>query len=78
MEFSRQEYWGGLPFYSLDLPGPGIEPRSPALQADSLPPEPPRKPLSSHLPTFKSGYLFLLLSCSNSLYILDINPLSDT
>ena len=40
-------------------------------------PEPPQKPLSSHLPTFKSGYLFLLLSCSNSLYILDINPLSD-
>ena len=38
MEFSRQEYWSRLPFLSLgDLPHPGIEPRSPALQADSLP-----------------------------------------
>ena len=38
MGFSRQEYWTGLPFPSPgDLPDPGIEPRSPALQADSLP-----------------------------------------
>ena len=38
MEFSRQEYWSGLPFPSPgDLPEPGIEPASPALQADSLP-----------------------------------------
>ena len=38
MEFSRQEYWSGLPFpFPGDLPDPGIEPRSPALQADSLP-----------------------------------------
>ena len=37
MGFSRQEYWSGLPFPSLeDLPNPGIEPRSPALQADAL------------------------------------------
>ena len=36
MEFSRQEYWSGLPCPSPgDLPDPGIEPRSPALQADS-------------------------------------------
>ena len=36
----RQEYWSGLPFPSPgDLPDPGIEPRSPALQADSLPTE---------------------------------------
>ena len=35
--FSRQEYWSGLPFLSREnLPNPGIEPRSPALQADSL------------------------------------------
>ena len=35
--FSRQEYWSGLPFPSPgDLPDPGIEPRSPTLQADSL------------------------------------------
>ena len=39
-EFSRQEYWSGLPFPSPgDLPDPGIKSRSPALQADSLPPE---------------------------------------
>ena len=45
MEFSRQEYCSGLPFPSPgDLPDPGIEPKSPALQADSLPPEPPGKP----------------------------------
>ena len=38
MGFSRQEYWSGLPFPSPgDLSDPGIEPRSPALQADSLP-----------------------------------------
>ena len=38
MGFSRQEYWSGLPFPSPGhLPNPGIEPRSPALQADSLP-----------------------------------------
>ena len=42
MEFSRQEYWSGLPFPSPeDLLNPGIEPRSPALQADSLPSESP-------------------------------------
>ena len=39
MEFSRQEYWSGLPFPSGDLPDPGIKPRSPALQADSSPSE---------------------------------------
>ena len=39
--FSRQEYWSGLPFPSPDLPNPGIEPGSPALQADALPSEPP-------------------------------------
>ena len=43
---SRQEYWSGLPFPSTgDLPDPGIEPGSPTLQADSLPSEPPEKPL---------------------------------
>ena len=45
MGFSRQEYWSGLPFLSAgDLPDPGIEPRSSALQADALPSEPPGKP----------------------------------
>ena len=46
MGFSRQECWSGLPFPSPgDLPDPGIEPRSSALQADGLPSEPPGKPL---------------------------------
>ena len=46
MEFSRQEYWWGLPFPSPGgLPDPGIEPRSSTLQADALPSEPPGKPL---------------------------------
>ena len=41
MEFSRQEYWSGLPFPSPgDLPDPWIEPRSPELQADSSASEP--------------------------------------
>ena len=45
MEFSRQEYWSGLPFPSPgDLPDLVIEHGSPALQADSLPSEPPGKP----------------------------------
>ena len=45
MGFPRQEYWSSLPFPSPgDLPDPGIEPRSPALQADSLLTEPPGKP----------------------------------
>ena len=45
MGFSRQEYWSGLPFPSPgDLPDPGIELRSPALQADALTSEPPGKP----------------------------------
>ena len=42
MEFSRQEYWSGLPCPPPeDLPNPGIKPKSPALQTDSLPSEPP-------------------------------------
>ena len=44
MGFSRQEFWSGLPFPSPGgLPDPGIQPRSSAFQADSLPSEPPRK-----------------------------------
>ena len=44
MEFSRQEYWSALPFPSPGgLPDLGIEPGSPALQADALPSQPPGK-----------------------------------
>ena len=50
MELSRQEYWRGLPLPSPGhLPDPGIEPRSPALQAVSLRAEPPGKPIGSTL-----------------------------
>ena len=49
MGFSRQVYWSGLLFPSPgDLPDPGIEPRSPTLQANTLTSEPPGKP-STHL-----------------------------
>ena len=45
MEFSRPEYWNGYPFPTpRDLPNPRIKPRSPALQADSLPAELSEKP----------------------------------
>ena len=47
--FSRPEHWSGLPCPTPDLPDPGTEPRSAALQADSLPAEPPRKPTSSEI-----------------------------
>ena len=49
IEFSRQEYWSGLPFPSPgDLCNPGIEPGSPALQADCLLSETPDKPKNYH------------------------------
>ena len=50
MAFAKQEYWSGLPFpFSGDLPDPGIEPGSPALEEEPPPPptEPPGKPLHS-------------------------------
>ena len=48
MGFSRQEYWSGLPFPSpADLPDPGIEPRSPTLQADALTSAPPNDGLEN-------------------------------
>ena len=53
MEFSRPEYCSGKPFPSPgDLPNPGIEPRSPALQVDSLPAEPPGKPKNIPSPAY--------------------------
>ena len=54
MGFSRQEYWSGLPFPSPGyLPNPGIEPGSPAFQADALTSEPPGKPTPSRTNTPK-------------------------
>ena len=58
MEFSRQEYWSGLPFPSPgDFSDPGIELRSPALQADILPSEPPGKPPESLLQFFQTTFV---------------------
>ena len=49
MGFSWQEYWSELPFPSPgDLPDPGIEPESPAFQADTLTSEPPGKSITTH------------------------------
>ena len=68
MGFSRQEYWSGLPFPSPDdLPNPGIEPGSPALQADTLPSEPPGKPLEEGINTTK-----LLLKVALSIWIVKV------
>ena len=74
MEFSRQEYWSVLPLLSPgDRPNPGIEPVSPALQADSLPSEPPGKPCFLRVPVWcdlrepshKSGQSLLsAMACS--------------
>ena len=59
MGFSRQEYWSGLPFPSAgDRPNPGIEPGSPALQADALPSEPPGNGTET---TKFTGLLFITL-----------------
>ena len=62
MEFFRQEYWSGLPFPSPeDLPNPGIEAGSPALQTDSLLSEPPGKPNSLILDLIKKINFLLIL-----------------
>ena len=79
MEFSRPECWSGEPFPStVDFPSPGMEPRSPSLQADSLPAEPQGKPkntgvgslslLQRIFPTQKSNHG--LLNCRWLLYQL--------
>ena len=68
MEFSRQEYWSGLPFPSPgDLPDPGIEPRSPALQADTLPSEPNQSSIVWSL--LALGLMLLLPSASPPLHL---------
>ena len=59
MGFCRQEYWSGLPFPSPgELPNPGIEPRSPVLQADALPSEPPDYIVHGIRPEYWSGVAF--------------------
>ena len=72
MEFSRQEYWSGLPFPSPgDLPNLGIEAESPTLQADALSSEPPGKPGSYSINQFTNlnkiykTMVFITLSTNN-------------
>ena len=68
MEFSRQEYWSGLPFPSPgDLPNPGIEPRSPTLQADSLSSEPPGKSLERGLINAKKNQQTSPIKCGTEI-----------
>ena len=72
MGFSKQGYWSGLPFPSPgDLPDPGIKPRSPALQADSLLSEPRGKSYFSNFHSLKgSEYLSSLHSLPIVLLVL--------
>ena len=71
MEFSRQECWSGYSFPSPgDLPYPGIEPRFPALQTDSVPSELPGKPILRQYLRFKrSGIVMLQLWVFPSMWI---------
>ena len=63
MGFSRPESWSGLPCPPPgDLPIPGIKPSPPTLQVDSLPPEPPRKPICDIV----NKVYFLPLKCYSS------------
>ena len=71
MEFSRQEYWSGLPFPPpRDLPDLGIEPGAPTVQVDSLASEPPGKPLNKgRCPVSVEGnraVIFILCSGASS------------
>ena len=75
MEFSRQEYWSGLPFPSpRGLPDPGMEPGSPALKAGFfLLSEPPGKPVWPD--ELLQGGLSRLLAKSSFLHLIGLNPL---
>ena len=71
MGFSRQEYWSGLSFPPPgDLPNPGIEPGSPALQEYSLPSESPGKPqyIDDMLLTVLLLIVFILFYPANMTY----------
>ena len=68
MRFSRQEYWSELPFPSPgNLPNPGIEAGSPALQADALPAELPRKPILESKTSSNYGVVMSrILTCNDA------------
>jgi len=62
--FSKQEYWSGLPFPSPgNLPDPGIESGSPALEADALTSEPPGKPKTKMVQKLKIEEGFNVCPC---------------
>ena len=68
MGFSRQEYWSGLPFPSPgDIPDPGIKCRSPTLQADALPSEPPEKLVITF---FFLSFSFVMMKMSEFLWVV--------
>ena len=68
MGFFREEYWSGLPCPPPgDLPNPGIKPRSPALQSNSLPSEPPGKPMLSTSPREEGAGPGALAGCPPTL-----------
>ena len=74
MGFSRQQYWSGLPFPSPgDLPNPGIEPRSPAFQADALTSEPPGKPILGYSWLINSVILVSGVQQSDSFILLHVS-----
>ena len=83
MEFSSQEYWSELPFPTPgDLPNPGVEPGSLALQADALPSELPGKPRAHNACSYFPFHMYLLVLKSSGAtiktnktccYKLDVN-----
>ena len=75
MEFSRQEYWSGLPFPSPgDLSDPGIKPGSPALQADALPSEPPILGQKMYYSLVKGKNVSSLLSITDTVLLKNSHP----
>ena len=70
MRFSRQEYWSGLPFPSPgDLPNSGIEPGSPAFQADALNTEPPGKPSVIQIFFYVFMWSFIIFACKSCIFL---------
>ena len=71
MDFSKQEYWSGLPFSCpADLPDPGIESMSPTLQADSLPTELPAK---TYRKVYMCIYVYIHMCACVYIYMLSLD-----
>ena len=79
MGFSRQEYWSGLPFAPPgDLPKPGIEPRSPALRADSLPPSHQGSPMEYYSVIKKKDEMLPFVATWMDLEMIILSEVSQT